>query len=77
MFEGGERSEPSGSDPAGWLTSHPDKAVIFRRNLCKCAHDEYELHRELLEAIVWELVEFLGLQDEHLDELGLSGSEAN
>jgi tetratricopeptide (TPR) repeat protein len=71
MFEGGEPCSPSGDDPAAWLGSRPTKVHLFRRNLGKCALDDYELHHELLEAVLWELMEFLGLGENHLEQLGL------
>jgi tetratricopeptide (TPR) repeat protein len=71
MFEGGEPSAPSGEQPEAWLSAAPTTVRIFRRNLGKCALDDYELHRELLEAILWELMEFLGLSEDHLEKLGL------
>ena len=71
MFEGGEPTAPTGEQPESWLSEAPSTVQIFRRNLGKCALDDYELHRELLEAILWELMEFLGLNEEHLEQLGL------
>lgn len=75
MFVGGEPSSPTGDDPAGWLSSRPEGVQVFRRNLGKCALDDYELHQELLEAVLWELTEFLGLTEEHLIALGLDPRE--
>ena len=75
MFEGGEPSSPTGDDPAAWLTSKPTEVKVFRRNLGKCALDDYELHHELLEAVLWELTEFLGLSEDHLITLGLDPRE--
>ena len=72
LFDGGTRSAPEGDDTSTWLTARPDRIRLFRRNLGKCALDDYELHHELLEAALWELMEFLGLSEEHLVALGLS-----
>jgi len=71
VFEGGEPSTPSTDVPSDWLQQAPERVRVFRRNLGKCALDDYELHREMLEAVLWELMEFLGLSEDHLEALGL------
>lgn len=75
LFEGGDPSVPEGDEPAAWLGSSPERVVLFRRNLGKSAHDSYELYQELLEALMWETINFLGLEDEHLEALGLIEAE--
>lgn len=72
LFEGGEKTAPEGDEPEAWLASRPEGVRVFRRNLGKCALDDYELHHELLEAVLWELMEFLGLEESHLEALGLA-----
>jgi len=71
LFSGQGQEQPLGDDPDQWLTEHPDSVVLFRLNLGKSAHDQYELHREILEAILWETMDFLGLDDSHLVALGV------
>ncbi len=71
FFEGRRAGPATGDDPEEWLSQRPDAVRVFRRNLGKSAQDEYELHRELLEALIWELMDFLGLDDAHLAALGL------
>jgi tetratricopeptide (TPR) repeat protein len=71
LFEGPRPGPVGGDDPEEWLGHRPKAVRVFRRNLGKSAQDEYELHRELLEAIIWELMDFLGLDDVHLAALGL------
>lgn len=75
FFEGTGPGTPEGDDPEAWLTTHPDRVRVFSRNLGKSAHDEYELHHELLEALLWEVMEFLSLEDAHLAALGLPVDE--
>jgi predicted Zn-dependent protease with MMP-like domain len=75
MFDGGEPCSPVGDSPTDWLSSSPTRVQVFRRNLGKCALDDYELHQELLEAVLWELTEFLGLSEDHLIEFGLDPRE--
>jgi tetratricopeptide (TPR) repeat protein len=71
LFAGERRTEPDGEDPDEWLQLRPKLIRVFRLNLGKSAQDEYELHRELLEAILWEVMDFLGLDESHLAMLGL------
>lgn len=71
LFEGEPGEGPDGPEPASWLVTEPSRVVLFRRNLGKSAHDEYELQREVFEAVLWELMEFLGLEDQHLEALGV------
>ena len=71
LFEGARPGPAGGDDPEEWLGHRPEVVRVFRRNLGKSAQDDYELHRELLEAIIWELMDFLGLDDVHLAALGL------
>jgi tetratricopeptide (TPR) repeat protein len=71
LFEGGSKQQPEGDNPELWLTNHPDNVIVFRSNLGKSAHDQYELHRDLLEAILWESMDFLGFDDSHLFALGM------
>ncbi len=75
IFDGGEPTVPEGSEPAGWLKASPSQVILFRRNLGKSAHDDYELYQEVLEAVMWEAINFLGLEDDHLDALGLTEVE--
>ena len=49
----------------------PTDVLFFRRNVGKTAHDEYELHREVYEAVLWEMMNFLCLDDEHMVRLGI------
>lgn len=71
LFRGGERSTPSGAEPAAWFASSPDSVTVYRRNLGKSALEPAELHAELREALLWETLEFLGLGDEEVEALGL------
>jgi len=71
LFEGAGGHQPEGDDPESWLSHHPDSVALFASNLGKSAHDEYELHRDMLEAILWESMDFLGLDDSHLLSLGM------
>jgi len=72
LFVGPPPTPPAeGTQPDEWLTAQPTRVRLFRRNLGKSAHDEYELHRELLEALLWESMEFLGLDEGHLATLGI------
>jgi tetratricopeptide (TPR) repeat protein len=71
LFVGQGQEQPLGDDPDDWLALHPDSVSLFRLNLGKSAHDQYELHREILEAILWETMDFLGLDDSHLVALGV------
>ncbi|HCP44916.1 MAG TPA: hypothetical protein DIU15_02655 [Deltaproteobacteria bacterium] len=76
LFDGPAPSPPAEkTDPDEWLTTHPSRVRLFRRNLGKSAHDEYELHREILEALLWESMEFLGLDEGHLAKLGILDDE--
>ncbi|MCP4871864.1 MAG: tetratricopeptide repeat protein [Proteobacteria bacterium] len=71
FFEGTGPGAPEGDDPEAWLTTHPDIVRVYRRNLGKSAHNEYQLHTELLEGLLWEVMEFLSLEEAHLAALGL------
>jgi len=71
LFDGGGEHQPEGDDPEIWLSHHPDSVTLFAANLGKSAHDQYELHRDLLEAILWEAMDFLGLDETHLLTLGM------
>jgi len=71
MFVGDEGDGPFGEDPSEWLDAIPTDVVLFRRNIGKTAHDEYELHREVFEAVLWEMMDFLCLEDEHMVRLGV------
>jgi len=71
LFKGEGQGQPTGEDPDEWLALHPDSVSLFRLNLGKSAHDQYELHREILESILWETMDFLGLNDSHLLALGM------
>lgn len=71
LFEGTPEGPPTGEDPEGWLGAHPAAFRVFSRNLGKGAQDVYELHQELLEGLLWEVMEFCGLDDGHLAALGL------
>jgi tetratricopeptide (TPR) repeat protein len=68
---GGERHAATGDDVADWLEPRPDSARLFRLNLGKSATTEEELQQELLEALLWESMEFLGIDDEQLVALGI------
>ena len=63
------------ASPESWLNAAPARVVLYRRNLGKSAHDDYELQREVFEAVLWEVMEFLGLDDGHLERLGVMESE--
>lgn len=71
LFEGESSEGPEGDEPQAWLASEPTRVVLYRGNLGKSAHDEYELQREVFEAVLWEVMEFLSLDDEHLERLGV------
>ena len=71
LFEGEPGDGPEGDDPQAWLESEPKRVVLYRRNLGKSAQDEYELHREVFEAVLWEVMEFMGFDDGHLESLGV------
>jgi len=75
FFEGTSPGVPKGDAPEGWLTVHPERVRIFSRNLGKSAHDEYEMSHELSEALIWEVMEFLKLEETHLAALGLPTEE--
>jgi|GEM_PF-1728334 len=62
---------PEGEDPQKWLSARPDRVVLYAHNLGKSAQDEHELTREVSEAVLWELMEFLSLDEEHLEALGV------
>ena len=70
-FVGEPGDGPFGEDPEGWLDARPTDVLFFRRNVGKTAHDEYELHREVYEAVLWEMMNFLCLDDEHMVRLGI------
>jgi len=67
----GERHAATGDDVAEWLAPTPDAVRFFRLNLGKSASTEDELQQELLEALLWESMEFLGLDDAKLAALGV------
>ncbi len=71
LFVGGEKTIPAGEDVDGWFGAAPDRVVVFRKNLGKSALEEADLHAELREAMLWETLDFLGLEEPHLDALGL------
>ncbi len=71
MFVGDAGDGPFGEDPEEWLDAVPRDVVLYRRNIGKTAHDEYELHREVFEAVLWEMMDFLCLEDEHMVRLGV------
>lgn len=71
-FAGGSATEPQSDDPTTWFQDSPERIKLYRWNLGKCALDDYELHHELLEAVLWEVMDFLGLSQEHIQKLGLS-----
>jgi tetratricopeptide (TPR) repeat protein len=71
LFFGQGSDGPSGDDPARWLSARPTRVVLYTDNLGKSAQDEYELSREVSEAVLWELMEFLSLEEEHLEALGV------
>lgn len=72
LFDG-TRTTPQGDDPAGWLSARPDSATLYRFNLGKSALEPDELRNEILQALLWETIEFLGLEPEHIEALGISG----
>ena len=68
----GDRPQHSESDgPDEWLQAQPERCSIFLRNLGKSAQDEYELHYELVEALLWEFMGFLDLDTTDMAALGL------
>ena len=71
LFHGTGQEQPQGDSPEDWLALQPTSVSLFRFNLGKSAHDQYELHREVLEAILWETMDFLGLDETHLIALGM------
>jgi tetratricopeptide (TPR) repeat protein len=75
LFVGGKGGEPEGEDPGGWLVARPDRVLLYRLNLGKSAHDDWELHHELLQALLWETMEFLHLDETHLAKLGVLEQE--
>jgi hypothetical protein len=76
-FEGEPGDGPVGEDPEGWLDASPSEVVLYRRNIGKTAHDEYELRREVFEAVLWGTMDFLCLEDEHLVRLGVLEPDAD
>jgi predicted Zn-dependent protease with MMP-like domain len=70
-FEGEPGDGPFGEDPERWLDAVPTNVLLYRRNIGKTAHDEYELRREVFEAVLWETMDFLCLEEEHLVRLGV------
>ncbi len=75
LFEGEPGEGPDGDEPQAWLETEPTRVVLYRRNLGKSAHEEYELHREVFEAVLWEVMEFLSFDDSHLEALGVMERE--
>lgn len=75
VFEGGSKSTPEGDDPEAWFGAAPERVVVFRRNLGKSALEAGELHSELREALLWETLDFLGLDEPQLLRLGLLDEE--
>lgn len=71
VFEGGSKTTPEGDEPDAWFVNRPDRVVVFRRNLGKSALEAGELHSELREALLWETLDFLGLDEPQLTRLGL------
>ncbi|MBJ96288.1 MAG: hypothetical protein CMP23_17640 [Rickettsiales bacterium] len=71
LFEGDGPQRAEGNGPTDWLSHKPSRVMLYSSNLGKSAHDEYELHRDILEALLWETMEYLGLEEEHLMALGL------
>jgi len=71
LFEGAPSGGAEGDEPEAWLTATPTRVVLYLGNIGKSAQDEYELEREVFEAVLWEVMEFLGLGDEHLSALGV------
>jgi len=71
LFFGAGSEGAEGDDPEGWLSARPDRVVLYSDNLGKSAQDEYELRREVSEAVLWEIMEFLGLNDDQLEALGV------
>ncbi|MCO4770867.1 MAG: tetratricopeptide repeat protein [Deltaproteobacteria bacterium] len=71
LFFGTPSDGPEGDDPERWFSAKPDQVVLYSDNLGKSAQDEYELGREVSEAVLWEILEFLGLDDEQLEALGV------
>ncbi len=71
LFFGEPSPGAEGDDPDEWLSASPDRVVLYADNLGKSAHDEYELAREVAEAVLWEIMEFLGLDDSQLEDLGI------
>lgn len=71
LFFGTGSEGAEGDDPGGWLSARPDRVVLYSDNLGKSAQDEYELRREVSEAVLWEIMEFLGLNDDQLEALGV------
>ena len=71
IFLGEPSDGPQGEDPAGWLSATPDSVLLFRKNLGKSASDTFELQQEVLEALLWEAMEFLGLDEDALVTLGV------
>lgn len=75
IFRGGSPSAPQGDDPAGWLGEPPAQVALFRKNLGKGATTEEELIDEVVQALIWECIEYLGLEHDHLDALGLEEAD--
>jgi len=71
LFFGDPSEGAEGDDPEGWLAASPERVVLYADNLGKSAQDEYELAREVSEAVLWEIMEFLGLDDTQLEALGV------
>lgn len=75
LFVGTPSAGPEGEEPSGWLTARPEQVILYSDNLGKSAQNEYELTREVSEAVLWEVVEFLSLDDDQLEALGIMGED--
>jgi len=68
LFVGVPRTEPSSFSSGGEL---PPRILLFKRNLERCFSDPAELATQIAITLHHELGHYLGMDEDHLDELRL------
>jgi len=75
LFVGTPSEGPEGDAPSAWLSARPEQVFLYSDNLGKSAQNEYELTREVSEAVLWEVMEFLSLDEDQLETLGVMSED--
>ena len=73
LFLGVPATEPGASPTHGTaVVLHPDRVLLFKRNLEKIAQSEEDLAEQIQITVKHEIGHFLGLDEDELERLGLA-----